>query len=261
MAGQVGDDERRGAPRGLRCDAAPVRALAEEVAAVGVDAVGEVREVGRTPAAEAHRVDLDRRDVAGRVDAQLGVDGEVGEAGAPADLREELLGRRAQAGDRLGVREVDAVADVVGRREQVRVHVDQHRLAVRVVVSVHGELLALDHLLDDEVVQVQHLLRVQVAQPPDFPLDLLHDRRPRPRGLDHVDAQAEEAHGRLDDERRAQSRRVERAQSVRRHSRVAVVRVQVGDEIAERHLVLEQRDPPRQVRPREVTRDPADGVL
>ena len=170
-------------------------------------------------------------------------------------------GRRAQARDGLGVREVDAVADVVGRGEQVRVDVDEHRRAVGVVVGVDGELLTLDDLLDHEVVQVQHLLRVQVAQRPDLTLDLVDHRRPGRGRLDDVHPEAEEAHRRLDDERGAQARRVEGAQLAHRHPGVAVVRVQVGDQIAEGDLVLEQLDPPRQVGAREVLGDPADGVL
>ncbi len=112
--------------------------------------------------------------------------------------------------------------------EEVRVDVDEHGRAVAVVVGVDGELLALDDLLDHEALEVQHLLRVERAERLDLALDLGHRRRPRRRRLDHVHAQAEEAHGGLDDEGRAQARRVERAQLAQWQTGVAVVGIEVG---------------------------------
>ena len=259
--GRSETSQRGGAPGRLCGDPRPVRVLAEQVAAVRVHAVREVGEVGGAPAAEAHRIDLDRGDAAGPVDAQLDVDGEVGEAGAPPDLIEELHRRRAQARDRLGAGEVHAVAHVVGRDEQVRVEVDDHRSAVSIEVCVDGELLAVDDFLDHEPVEPQHLVGIDRGESLDLMLDLCHHCRPHRRRLDHVDAQAEEAHSGFDDEGRAQARGVEGAQCGERQTEVTVVRVQVGYKVAERDLVFEQVDPARQVRLRKVFGDPADGVL
>ncbi len=76
-----------------------------------------------------------------------------------------------------------------------------------------------------------------------------------------MDAHAEEADRRLDDEGRPNARRVEGAQLGQGQAEEAVVRVEVGDELAERNLVLEDADAARQVGGGEVLGDPADGVL
>jgi len=260
-AGQVAHHHSGGTARRHLRDPSPVGAFVAQVAAVGVHTVGEMREIGRAPAPEAHRVDLDRGDTAGGVDAEFGMNREVRDARTPADVCEELHRRGTQAIHDLGAREVDPIAHVIGRGEQVRKHVDEHRSAVGVEVGVDCELLARDDLLDDEPVQAQDLLRVDRRECAHFALDLINHCGPGGGGRYNVDAHAEEPDCWFDDEWRAEPARVEGPQFGQRESHEAVVGVQVGHELAKGELVLEQSDAARQICGCEVVGDPADGVL